>query len=172
MKTTILAAIAALAALPAFAHVSFEGTEAEAGGTWRAVLRVPHGCDGQGTQAIAITMPEGIFAVQPMPKPGWTLDTERGDYARSYDNHGTAEAAGLRRITWTGALPDAWYDEFVFRGMLAPDLAPGTVLYFPVEQTCANGTQSWSGIPAEGGAPAEKPAPAVTVKAGGQVHHH
>jgi len=172
MKTTILAALAAFAAMPAFAHVSFEQREAEAGAGYKAVLRVPHGCDGAATQAIAITMPEGIFDVKPMPKAGWTLETESGDYAQAYDNHGEAETSGVRRIIWTGELPDAFYDEFVFRGTLSPDLAPDTVLYFPVEQTCANGTESWSDIPAADGSRPQMPAPGLTIKAGEHAHHH
>lgn len=172
MKTTILAVVAACAAVPAFAHISLEAPQAPAGGVYKAVLRIPHGCDGQATQSIAVSMPEGIFGVQPMPKPGWVLETETGDYAQAYDNHGAPETSGVRRIIWTGDLPDAFYDEFVFRGTLSPDLAPDTVLYFPVEQTCANGTESWSGIPAEGGEPPGMPAPGLTIRAGEHAHHH
>ncbi|MBV0892909.1 DUF1775 domain-containing protein [Paracoccus sp. Z118] len=172
MKTTFLAALAALVAMPAVAHVSFETREAEAGRSYKAVLTIPHGCDGEATQAVAVTLPEGIFDVKPMPKPGWTLETDSGDYARSYDNHGEPETSGVRRIVWTGELPDAHFDEFVFRGTLSGDLAPGTVLYFPVEQSCASGVESWSEIPVEGGERPAMPAPGLTIRAGEHAHHH
>lgn len=172
MKTIILAALAAFVAMPAFAHVSFEQREAEAGSGYKAVLRVPHGCDGAATQTLAVTLPEGIFNVKPMPKAGWKLETETGDYAKAYDNHGEPETSGVRRIIWTGELPDAFYDEFVFRGTLSPDLAADTVLYFPVEQVCANATESWSDLPPADGSRPKMPAPGLTIKAVEHAHHH
>jgi uncharacterized protein YcnI len=69
----------------------------------------------------------------------------------------------VTEIVWTGELPDAWYDEFVFRGMLTTDLELGKMLYFPVVQECANGAERWIEIPAEGQDPdsLEGPAPGV-----------
>lgn len=57
---------------------------------------------------------------------------------------------GVTEIVWTGELPDAFYDEFVFRAMLTTDLKPDAELYFPVVQECANGTERWIEIPAAG----------------------
>lgn len=171
MKTTILAALAVCLAMPALAHATFETPEAAAGTTYKAVLRVPHGCDGQATQKLAVDIPEGVFAVKPMPKAGWTLETVTGDYAKAYDNHGKEVTSGVRQIIWTGELPDEFYDEFVFRGTIAPDLAPGTVLYFPATQTCADGSVSWVEIPQKGGEKPAHPAPGVTVSAG-EAHTH
>lgn len=59
--------------------------------------------------------------------------------ATPYDNHGKVMTEGIRRITGTGELPDAWYDEFAFRAAVGPELVPGTELVVPVTQTCANG---------------------------------
>ena len=83
-----------------------------------------------------MSIPEGVIAVKPMPKPGWQLATVKGKYEKTYDYFGTPMSEGVTEIAWTGGeLPDDWYDEFVFRGRLT-DFAPGTVVYFPVVQEC------------------------------------
>ena len=77
-------------------------------------------------------------------------------------------AEGVTEVAWTGGeLPDAWYDEFVFRGRLA-GFAPGTVVYFPVVQECPDGAvHRWIEIPAAGKCADdyEEPAPGVTITA-------
>ncbi len=169
----ILAAGATLAlAGPALSHVSLEASEAAAGSTYRAVLRIPHGCAGEATQEVHVTLPDGFYAAKPMPKAGWQLSTETGGYATPYMNHGTEMTEGLREIIWSGGnLLDDWYDEFIFRGTVGPDLAPGTVLAFPVVQVCASGTADWSDT--SGAAGVENPAPKLTVTSaavGGHMH--
>lgn len=164
-----------LAAGQAHAHATFETQKAPSGGTYKAVLRVPHGCDGEATHTVRIRMPEGIIAVKPMPKPGWALSTTTGTYAQSYDYYGTPTSEGVQEIIWSGgALPDAWYDEFVFRGYVT-DLPADSVLAFPTVQSCANGEVAWDEIAAAGQDPhaLEYPAPTVTIVAqDGHGHGH
>jgi len=164
--TKILAvALAVAAAGAAEAHVSLETGDAPVGAAYKAVLRVPHGCEGQATLRLRVKVPEGMFAVKPMPKAGWTLETVTGPYAKPYRQHGAALAEGVTEITWTGELPDAFYDEFVFRGTLADDLAPGTTLFFPVVQECADRAERWIEIPGPGqdAGSLEFPAPGLTL---------
>ena len=165
MSKVILAAALAVAAGAAQAHVTLETAEAPVGSTYKAVLRVPHGCEGEATLKVRVQMPEGVIAVKPMPKAGWTLETVKGTYAQSYDYYGTPVTEGVTEVVWTGALPDAFYDEFVFRGMLTSGLEAGTALYFPVVQECANGAERWIEIPQPGQDPdsLEFPAPGVTL---------
>ncbi|WP_297976406.1 YcnI family protein [uncultured Amaricoccus sp.] len=164
-KTILAAALAVAAAGAAQAHVSIETREAPVGTTYKAVLRVPHGCEGEATKTIRVRIPEGMFAVKPMPKAGWTLETVTGPYAKPYKQHGSELTEGVVEVSWTGELPDAFYDEFVLRGTLAGDLAPGTTLFFPVVQECADKTERWIEIPASGQDPdsLEYPAPGVTL---------
>lgn len=130
---------------PALAHATFEVQQAHPGTTYKAVLRVPHGCKGAATTEIHIQMPEGYFNVKPMPHAGWQLKTVTGPYQHSYMNHGTEMKDGVTEIIWSdGNLPDAWYDEFVFRGTLADTLEPGSTLYFPTIQICATGENYWT----------------------------
>ncbi|MGK9167949.1 YcnI family protein [Inquilinus limosus] len=144
-------ALAAFAAAPAFAHVTLETQEAPVGATYKAVFRVPHGCEGSPTVKIRVQIPEGVIAVKPMPKPGWALETVKGKYAASYDYYGTPTSEGVKEVVWSGGeLPDEFYDEFVLRAYLTAGLQPGAHLYFPVVQECEAGVERWIEIPAEG----------------------
>eukprot|EP00913_Durusdinium_trenchii_P031515 g29507.t1 len=162
---TLATSIAVFTATTAFAHVTVETKEAPVGTTYKAVLRVPHGCDGKATNVLRIRIPEGFFGVKAQPKAGWTLEKIKGSYARSYDNHGTAVSEGVKEVVWSGGnLGDDEYDEFVVRGTIAGDLAAGSTLYFPVVQECGEGLKErWIEIPAEGqkGSDLEMPAPGV-----------
>jgi len=152
----------------AFAHVTLETREAKAGTGYKAVLKVPHGCDGSATLKVRAQIPEGVIAVRPMMKPGWQIETVKGAYGRSYPYyHGQQLTEGVKEIVWSGGkLPDDFYDEFVFAGFFASDLPEGR-LYFPVTQECEKGEARWTEIPAPGqNAHALKsPAPAVVILA-------
>jgi uncharacterized protein YcnI len=150
LTTAALFAATAAATTPAFAHVSLEMQEAPIGSTYKAVLRVPHGCDGEATLKLRVRIPEGMIGVKPMPKAGWTLETASGAYGQTYEQFGAQVTEGVVEIVWTGELLNAHYDEFVFRGALAGVLEPGTTLYFPVVQECASGAERWIEIPADG----------------------
>lgn len=161
-------ALAALAG-PALAHATLETPQAKAGSSYKAVLRVPHGCGAEATHTVRIQIPEGFYNVKPMPKPGWKLETVTGPYAKAYDNHGTPMTEGVKEIVWSeGNLPDAWYDEFVFRGSFAGDLPADTVIHFPAVQECAGGEAAW--IDTSGDPKAKMPAPSVTLIEGGHGH--
>jgi uncharacterized protein YcnI len=55
---------------------------------------------------------------------------------------------GVTEIAWSGGnLADAFYDEFVFTGVLAEELQAGQMLYFPVVQECEKGVHRWIEIP-------------------------
>ena len=174
--TTTALAMALITALagPALAHVSLETPEAPAGSTYKAVLRVGHGCDGQATTTIRVQIPDGVIAVKPMPKPGWTLETQIATYAQPATLHGETVTEGVREITWSGGdLPDDWYDEFTFRARLPEDGAAGQILYFPVVQMCDGAEIRWIETPAEGQDPdeLEEPAPGL-ILADPTAHTH
>lgn len=167
MKTMILAAaLLAAGTATAFAHATLEVQEAPVGSTYKAVLRVPHGCEGEATLKVRIKIPEGVIAVKPMPKAGWTLETVKGPYAKTYDYYGTPTSEGVTEIVWTGELLDEHYDEFVFRGRLTEGLPVGETLFFPTVQECATKAERWIEIPAAGqdAHDLESPAPGVLLK--------
>ena len=167
-RTLALAgALTVLFAAPALAHITLETSEAAAGDAYKAVLRVGHGCEGAVTTGLRVQIPDGVIDVKPMPKPGWDLETTTGAYAEPADLFGETLTEGVREIHWSGGnLPDAWYDEFVFRGWLSKGLA-GQTIYFPVVQECGEAVTRWIEIPAEGQTDEdlEEPAPGLTVTA-------
>ena len=144
------AAVIALSA-PSSAHVTLEQREAPVNAVYKAVARVPHGCEGAATLKVRIQIPEGVVNVKPMPKAEWSLETVKGRYEKAYGDHGKPITEGVREIIWTGKLLDEHYDEFVFRGQLTDSLPVGQMLYVPVVQECEGGkTERWIEIPAAG----------------------
>jgi uncharacterized protein YcnI len=167
-RSVVLAAIGLAFAGPACAHVTIEAQEARVGAAFKAVVRVPHGCDGSATTAIRVKIPDGVIAVKPMPKPGWTLETKTGPYGKTYAHfHNAKLSEGVTEVAWSGGkLLDAHYDEFVFTSFMSRDLEAGKTLYFPVVQECEKGVHRWIEIPA--GKPGEhldEPAPGVKLLA-------
>jgi uncharacterized protein YcnI len=168
LAAAALLAFASLAFVsPALAHVTFENPQTAPKATYKAVLRVPHGCDGKSTLKVRVRIPEGVVDVKPMPKAGWKLETTKGAYARAYTVHGEAMSEGVTDIVWTGSLDDAHYDEFIFRAAFTEAFQPGATVYFPVVQECDGATEEWTEVPADGqDAPSLKlPAPAVRIVA-------
>jgi uncharacterized protein YcnI len=132
----------------AFAHVILEHREAPVGSTYKAVLRVPHGCNGSATTAVRVRIPEGVIDVKPIPKPGWTLKIVTGQYAKAHSLSGTQVDEGATEIDWSGGtLPGNQDGEFAFTSFLASDLQPGQTIYFPIVQECVKGVHRWIDIP-------------------------
>jgi uncharacterized protein YcnI len=151
-RTTLLAVASAFAgASIAFAHITLENQQAPVGASYKAVLRVPHGCDGSATVAVRVRIPDGFIEVKPMPKPGWKLDVGRGKYQKPSSVRGTPVTEGVTEVDWSGGnLPDAYYDEFVLTGYIADEAQAGQTLYFRVVQECEKGVNRWIEIPSEG----------------------
>jgi uncharacterized protein YcnI len=166
---------AAFPVIPSSAHATFETARAQPGSSYKGVLRIPHGCKGEATHTVRITIPDGLYAAKPMPKPGWTLTVRRGPYAKTYDDHGRPLKEGVLEITWSnGNLPDGFYDEFVFTAQVAPDLPAGATLRVPVVQECAGASERWVEIPAAGQDPhaLKHPAPGITLVAATDMPAH
>ena len=174
--TIIATAIFAAASLPAAAHVALDQAEAAAGSYFKATFRVPHGCDGSPTTSVSIAIPEGVISVKPQPKHGWTVRTEKAAYKQSYELHGKTITEGVVRVTWEGGpLADGMFDEFAFMTKL-PDDPEIMMIFFPVLQTCEEGSIAWDQLSAHG--PDEhlpRPAPMLHLNHGkgdGAHHHH
>lgn len=165
-RGVLAAATILAAAVPAAAHITFENREVKAGATVKFVLRVPHGCSGSATTAVRVSIPDGLSAVKPQPKPGWALSVlaASDEHTGSTDGH-ESHGDPVKEIAWTGGnLPDAHYDEFVFRAAVGRD-APA-VVYVPIVQECEAGIDRWIEIPAQGGSSGDlkHPAPSVRVQ--------
>lgn len=165
LRDRILAALIALCVLMPVnlaAHVTLEQREAPVGATYKAVFKVGHGCGSSPTVKLTVHIPEGVIAVKPMPKPGWTIETETGKYEKAYRFlHGAPLSEGVTQIVWKGKLDDKFYDEFVVSAFFAEELPAGYTLYFPVIQECEAGVHRWVDVPAADGSALKEPAPAV-----------
>jgi periplasmic copper chaperone A len=147
----VLIGVVCAGASYAFAHVTLEQGQATVGAPYKAVFRVPHGCDGSATTAIRVRIPDGVIDVKPMPKPGWTLNIVKGKYTKTYSLYRAQVSEGVTEVDWSGGkLPDEYYDEFIFQSFVTGDLQPGQKLYFPVVQECEKGVHRWIEIPAAG----------------------
>jgi periplasmic copper chaperone A len=141
----------------AFSHVTLENSQVEANQTYKATLRVSHGCDGLPTHTVRAIIPTGFKGAKPMPKAGWTVSTKKAKLDKPYDNHGTLVTDDVVEVTWTATSPasylaDDQYDEFVLRGR-APEVAGAA--WFKVTQLCKGadgkeGINDWAEIPTSG----------------------
>jgi periplasmic copper chaperone A len=153
-----------LSALPSHSHPGLQPREARIGAPYRAVVSIPHGCEGAATVKVRVVIPEGVIAVKPMPKPGWTISAVRGPYAHSYPfYHGQTLSEGVKEIAWSGKLADDYFDEFTFAAFLSDTLPAGQMLYFPTYQQCEKGEWQWTQVPAlgEDGHALATPAPGI-----------
>ncbi|WOS64391.1 DUF1775 domain-containing protein [Sinorhizobium fredii] len=159
----------------AHAHASFEVDSMPTEKTFKAILQVPHGCDGKPTTEVQVKLPEGFVFAKPQPKPGWELEIIKGDYQKTYDNHGTKVSSGPVEIRWKGGnLSDEFYDTFVIRGKVS-GFDKETVLAFPTTQLCGSDAKVvWDEVPAAGedAHALEHPAPTITVTPASEEHAH
>ncbi|MDB5616749.1 DUF1775 domain-containing protein [Tardiphaga sp.] len=171
LSTLAIAAGLTALAVPAYAHVFLQSGDGTLGASYRAVLAVPHGCKASATTKVTVKIPEGMIAVKPMPKPGWSIETKKGAYAKTYDfMHGMKASDGVQEISWTGKLDNDFYDEFVFTSFLPESLKTDAPLYLPTLQTCETGSENWAEIPAAGQDPhaMKSPAPMLRLAASTQ----
>lgn len=176
MKTLFckMAALAVIAPSLAFSHATFEMAKVPVNSTYKAVLRIPHGCDGSATTAVRVKLPEGLIKAKPMPKAGWALDVITGKFENTYSYYGKDVSEGPKEIVWkNGNLPDDFYDEFVFRVRVTDHFKVGETVYIPVVQTCTDGENAWVEIPKAGqdAHSVKRPAPSLKIIAA-EEHHH
>lgn len=153
----VLAVLAATT--PGSAHVYFPTAAVPANSSVVVDFRVPHGCVGSTTTAVQITIPAGIFAVQPKVKAGWAIETTRGPLAEPGNHpHRGVITEGVKTITYSGGLiPDDQYDDFTVTFYTPPQV--DRILEFPVLQTCLVGQTNWNNT----GGQEPFPAPQLTL---------
>jgi uncharacterized protein YcnI len=155
------------AALPAAAHITIpDGSSVAAGRSAVIHFRVPHGCDGAATTAVALQLPDGVVGAKPQQMAGWTATTTM--VPANYTLFGTQYTERVGTIRWEGGpLADT---EFLDFGVSANfQLEPGE---YPmsVVQECGTASQAWIEVAAPGQSEddLEHPAPIITVVAAGE----
>jgi periplasmic copper chaperone A len=165
-QTGLVLAAALCGATAAQAHVSLEQAQVPAGASYKAVLRVTHGCEGTATHTVVVRVPAGFRGAKPMPKPGWTLSVQRAPLAQPYESHGRQVSDDVVQVTWKADSRQAWladahFDEFVLRGQAPAHPGP---LWWPVQQLCEKGEWNWSETPASGTSTRGLKAPAALLQ--------
>jgi uncharacterized protein YcnI len=125
------------------AHVALEGDTAQANASFSADFHVGHGCSGSPTVRLRIKIPPGVAGVEPQPKAGWSVTTERGPYDSAIVSGGQTFKDGVREVVWSGLLAAHKTGTFNMTAKLAADARPGQKLIFPVVQECVKGVERW-----------------------------
>mgnify|MGYP001168241026 FL=1 len=169
----VASAVTALSASVVFGQVCFETKTAVRGSYFKAVMWVPHGCDGDATDTVRVRIPEGMIAVKLKLKSGWDVETIIGTYQNTYDLHGRAVTEGVVELIWRGSLPGDWFDEFVFLGKISDSVPVGTPLYFPTTQRCKAARIDWIEVPDtdQDRHDLKRPAPVLNIGPKGHATH-
>lgn len=160
----IAVAAITLTAAPASAHVTVSPSVTSAGAYTVLTFSVPHGCDGSGTAAVSIQIPEQIMSVTPTVNPNWTVEKVMAELDPPVtDGHGNEITERVAEVVYTTAepLPDGLRDAFQLSLQL-PDAA-GETLMFPTVQTCEEGETAWVQEVVDGQPEPDHPAPAFEV---------
>lgn len=111
-------AVALLAvAAPAWAHVSIDPAEAEAGGYQVLNVKVPNERDDASTVELEVHLDteHPLTSVLPQPVPGWDVEVETAELDEPVEVHGSEVTEVPSVITWTGG-----------------EITPGTFQQFPL----------------------------------------
>lgn len=175
--TTTLASGVLVTTSSSFGHVVLAEPTAQANASYRATLRVWHGCDGSPITAVTVTIPASCRGSKPMPKAGWVPSTKVEKLAKLYSNNGKAVSQDVTEIRRMASSKDHWlqdvhYDEFVPRGTTQSEAGP---IWFTVLQTCEVGRINWADVPATGTSTQGMKTPAAAleiVKSDSLTHQH
>lgn len=144
------AALVAVGAGPASAHVTVTPSTTAADAVAVLTVEVPHGCAGSATRALSLRLPDGVRDVTAADTDRWAVEQ-------------TADA-----LTWTTdePLPDGEHAE-VELSLRLPD-EEGATLVLPVVQRCLEGEAAWTEVAEDGAGhdDLERPAPVLVVTAG------
>ncbi|MDR7381085.1 DUF1775 domain-containing protein [Promicromonospora iranensis] len=123
-------------AAPAAAHVLIETVEPNGDGTATLTLTFDHGCEGDPTDTLEVSMPDGVEALAAGQPDGWTAELEPGS------------------VLWAGkAVPDGDRAEFTLDVRVTGTV--GQSFAFPAEQRCAGGgSYRWTDTDPSGDHPA------------------
>jgi uncharacterized protein len=167
LLATTVAAVLAMAAVPAFAHVTVHPGHAEQGSYAKLTFRVPNEESTASTTKLVVTMPTEapIPHVSVKPHPGWSFQVKKTALDEPIrTEHGSIRQV-VSRITWRAdsseqAIEPGEFDEFAVSAGPLPSNA--TALRFPAVQTYSNGdVVRWIETAAPGAPEPDHPAPSL-----------
>jgi uncharacterized protein YcnI len=160
-------AIVVAAAAPAWAHVTLQPGDAEAGGFATQGFQVPNERDDAATVQVEVELPTDhpIAFVSVQPVPGWTIDVERTTLDEPVAGEGGEITDVVSQITWSGGeIAPGQFQAFpVSMGPLPTDTDE---LVFKALQTYSDGEiVRWIEEPTASGEEPEHPAPVLSLTA-------
>lgn len=111
----------------ASAHVLLETAAPNGDGTTTLTFSFEHGCDGQPTTALDVSLPDGVEAISTTQPDGWSS---------------TQDGASVR---WSGTpVEDGTAARFELVATITGDV--GQAFVFPTTQTCTEGSTDWADV--------------------------
>ena len=165
------AVFAAFLGTMTFGHAGPETKPAVVGAYYKAVMRIPHGCDGAATDTVRVRIPEGMISVK--PKPNWDVGAVVGAYQNTYDFYGRAVNEGVVELIWRGSLPNDQFDEFVFIGKISDNVPVDAPLHVYAIQHCKAARIHWIEVPDVGQDrhDLKRPVPILNIEPKGHDNH-
>jgi periplasmic copper chaperone A len=172
----VLAAVmgVALAAAPAFAHVTVDPAEANQGGFATLTFKVPNEKDDASTVQVEVEIPtdKPIASVSVQPIPGWTAAVTKTPLSAPVETDDGQVSEAVSKITWSGGeIQPGQFQQFPVS--MGP-LPKADELVFKTLQTYSDGdVVRWIEVTPAGGEEPEHPAPVLTLEkvAEGADHH-
>lgn len=166
----VTAAMLALPAVAASAHVRVEADGTAAGGYSQLTFRVPNESADASTTKVTVKLPtkKPFTSVSTKPTPGWTASIKQGKLPKPVTVDGAKITKAARTVTWK-AEPghQIKQDEYqTFTIMVGPLPKKGSTVTMPANQTYSDkSVVSWSQKTKPGKAEPEHPAPTFTTTA-------
>jgi periplasmic copper chaperone A len=175
LRSLLAAGVVALVATaaPAWAHVTIQPGEADAGGFATQGFQVPNERDDASTVQVEVELPTDhpIAFVSIQPVPGWTINVERTTLDQPVASEGGEITDVVSKITWSGGeiAPGQFQ---VFPVSMGPLPTDTNELVFEALQTYSDGeVVRWIDEPTASGEEPEHPAPVLTLSAStGDAH--
>ena len=166
----VAAAVVALAALPASAHVTINpDTATRGGGDVQLTFRVPNEESNASTTELQVAFPTDhpIASVLVQPMPGWTAKVDTTTLSTPIHTDDGDISQVVSEITWTGgAIAPGQFGAFtVLLGQLPSDTSQ---VAFKAVQTYSNGdVVRWIDLAQSGQPEPDHPAPVLTLAKAG-----
>ena len=165
------AAVFALGALPASAHVTVAAAGAASPGSYaQLAFRVPTEKDNASTTAVQVFLPadQPLASVSVQPHPGWTAEVHKKTLAQPLQTDDGPVTQVVSDVVFTAqspatAIAPGQFDQF---SLLVGPLPNAPSMAFPANQTYSDGqVVAWNQSAAPGAPEPEHPSPTLTIGA-------
>jgi periplasmic copper chaperone A len=163
------AAVLALGAIPASAHIRVSADGGAAPGSYaQLAFRVPTEKDNASTTAVQVFLPadQPLASVSVQPHPGWTAEVHKKTLAQPLQTDDGPVSEVVSDVVFTAqspatAIAPGQFDQF---SLLVGPLPNAPAIAFPANQTYSDGSVvAWNQSSAPGAPEPEHPSPSLTI---------